>query len=269
MGDFDLSQVLDSPLDCDKGCEASCFDMADVKDELIELNEGLEMVVSCNRRTMKAVARLVMAVKRMNKSLDCGRQNLSDEELCSVIMDSLVEETIFSRVEKPCRGERTFTFVRVNSTREIRLCDSSKKDIVCAFGELQLQAITLKGGNHESKVGATVTLSKNNKVTSPGGDGQPVALSVNNNLHISCSMKDGRAVLNLEECSADGLMCISNDGNMDRFLFFRRTTGKSLHTFESAKCPGWFISTSSEEESQPVDMCTVDTRCRITSFNLT
>uniref|UniRef100_A0A3Q3JB81 Interleukin-1 beta n=1 Tax=Monopterus albus TaxID=43700 RepID=A0A3Q3JB81_MONAL len=241
MGDFDLSQ--------------------DVKDELIELNEGLEMVVSCNRRTMKAVARLVMAVKRMNKSLDCGRQNLSDEELCSVIMDSLVEETIFSRVEKPCRGERTFTFVRVNSTREIRLCDSSKKDIVCAFGELQLQAITLKGGNHESKVVSSIT--------SPGGDGQPVALSVNNNLHISCSMKDGRAVLNLEECSADGLMCISNDGNMDRFLFFRRTTGKSLHTFESAKCPGWFISTSSEEESQPVDMCTVDTRCRITSFNLT
>lgn len=56
----------------------------DVQDETITLTEGLDLVVSHNRKTMKGVANLVLAVNRMKMQ----KQELSDDELCGVIMDS-------------------------------------------------------------------------------------------------------------------------------------------------------------------------------------
>lgn len=65
------------------------------------------------------------------------------------------------------------------------------------------------------------------------------------------------------------LQKISSEKNMDRFLFNKTTTGASMTMFESVSCPGWYISTSSEEEDQPVEMCQADSAAtRLTNFNI-
>ncbi|KAM7368535.1 hypothetical protein PAMP_012869 [Pampus punctatissimus] len=236
----------------------------DVKDGIFKLDEGLELVVSHNPQTMQCVANLVLAVNRMKPSLKSCRE-LSDEQLCSMIMVSLEDENIVKTVHDSATGVKKSVFHRVNSVKQCTLCDTSHKDLVHT-GDLKLQAITLKGGNHERKI--NFKLSRYITPCSSDVKGQTIVLSISNNLHISSSMKDGKAVLNLEECSEGDLQNISDDEDMDRFLFYRRTTGVSLTTFESVKCPGWFISTSSEDEQQPVEMCQVDTSCRITYFKL-
>lgn len=58
---------------------------------MFRLDDGLDLMVSHNPKTMQSVAFLLLAVKRMKKSLsDCG-ERLSDEQLCYQILDSLVE----------------------------------------------------------------------------------------------------------------------------------------------------------------------------------
>uniref|UniRef100_A0A3Q3LYR4 Interleukin-1 n=2 Tax=Mastacembelus armatus TaxID=205130 RepID=A0A3Q3LYR4_9TELE len=254
MCDFDLSQALDGPFDYEAvEPESSCSDMTDVEDAIIKLDDGLDLVVSHNPLTMQHMATLLLAVKKMKKSLTRCRQELSDEELCSAIMDSLVEETAVERVENPNTGRKTVTFQRVNSIREYTLCNTSKKDIVCALTELKLHAITLKGGNGDHKVNFKLSRYITNYQRS-----QIVMLSVSPNLHISCSMKGDTAELTLEECSEKELKLISNDRNMDRFLFYKIEKGIDLNKFESVACSNWYISTSYQEENQAVEMCKVD-----------
>nr|XP_046230479.1 interleukin-1 beta [Scatophagus argus] len=269
MNDFDLSQALDGSDNLDETrFEPRCCNMTDVKDKIFRLDEGLDLVLSCNPITMQSVANLLLAVNRMKKSLRRSDRKLGDDELCYVIMDSLVNETIVKTTENFSTGEKRNKFVRANSAKLCNLCDMLQKDVVHGPEEHKLQAITLTGGQAERKV--NFKLSRYMGVCASSDKGQTVVLSIaNSKWHISCSMKDGRAVLNLEECSDEQLQTISDSENMDRFLFYKRTTGKSLTTFESVKCCGWFISTSYEDENQPVEMCQADAVGRLATFKLT
>nr|BCK60959.1 interleukin 1-beta [Sebastiscus marmoratus] len=262
MGDFDLSDALDSSSDSgETTCESRCLNITDVQDKsFFRLNEGLNLVVSHNLATLQSCAYLLLAVNKMKKALTrCGRE-LRDEELCSAIMESLVTETIVPATESSSAGVKKI-FLRMNSDDRCTLCDTSKKDIVTSR-DLKLQAITLSGGNCDRKV--TFKLARYMTDSS----GQSVLLSITNtNLHISCSMENGKAVLKLEECSAQNLKRISDDGNMDRFLFYKSTTATSLNSFESVKHPGWFISTC-EGDQPAVEMCTVDATDRLINFNM-
>lgn len=252
-----------------KGCEPSCFDMTDVKDQVFRLDQGLDLVVSHNPRTMKSVATLLMAVTRMKSSLpfSSSRGKLSDDDLCSIIMDSLVDERIVMVTDNCSTGRNASHFHRTSGVKHCTLSDKSHKEVVIGPGECRLQAITLRGGHAERKV--VFKLSKYVGPVLSVGDGQTVVLTITNtNMHISCSMKDNKAVMNLEECSEKDLQMISDAGKMNRFLFYKRTTGVSLSTFESVQCRGWFISTSHEAENQPVEMCQVDEAGRVTSFRL-
>lgn len=58
---------------------------------------------------------------------------------------------------------------------------------------------------------------------------------------------------------------ISAQGDTARFLFYMTTKGISLTTFESAKYPDWFISTSLEQR-QPVAMCQKEDLRKLTNF---
>lgn len=71
-----------------------------------------------------------------------------------------------------------------------------------------------------------------------------------------------------QECSKEDLQTIGADGNMKRFLFKKRTYGKSLTKFESVKYRGWFISTSSDNENEPVEMCEAHAVKRCFNFNM-
>ncbi|XP_026210444.1 interleukin-1 beta [Anabas testudineus] len=264
MGDFDLSQALDCPLDSDvTTIESNFFNETDVQNEIITVEEGLELVVSRNRRTLKIVANLVLAVSKMSKTKTCCNLDLSEDELCSAIMDTVTDETIVETVNNSCTGKPERVFRRLNSVRECTLSDSSQKAVYCTtVGDVKLQAITLTGGNSDRRVG--FKLSKG--VFGSGDNGSlTVFLSIKNtNYHITCSMDDEKAVINLEECSEEQL---ASDKNVNRFLFYKVCTGQCLTTFESVKCPGWFISTSFKED-QPLEMCKEKGSQRLTNFRM-
>ncbi|XP_023148907.2 interleukin-1 beta-like [Amphiprion ocellaris] len=268
MCDFDLSQALPCSIESDEEIiEPCCFDTKELQDEIIRLDEGLELEVFRKKRTLQGVANLVLAVNRMKKPpSSCGHE-LSEDELCSLIMDSVMEETVVKTDRNSStRGETRVTFERVNSGTQFSLCDSVQKDIVQQSGDLKLQAITLKGGQYEHKVNFKMARYVTRCVSA--ADSQMVLLSITNNMHVSCTMKDDKPELTLEKCCNDELKKISNDQNMDRFLFFKRASALTLYTFESVKYRGWFISTSSDDERQPVEMCKVDAACRLTSFKI-
>lgn len=61
---------------------------------------------------------------------------------------------------------------------------------------------------------------------------------------------------------------IGADENMKRFLFIKRTYGKSVTNFESVRYRGWFISTASDSENESVEMCEADAVKRCCHFNM-
>lgn len=65
--------------------------MQDVQKEIVKLDTGLDLVISYNRMSMCGVANLVLAANRMKKATGRLNTQLSDPELCSSIMDSLIE----------------------------------------------------------------------------------------------------------------------------------------------------------------------------------
>ncbi|XP_042365543.1 interleukin-1 beta [Plectropomus leopardus] len=256
MCDFDLSQALDDSTDCDAtGCESPCFNMKEIKDGIFKLDMGLDLVVSHNPKTLQSVALVLLAASRMKKSLSCPHRELRDDELCSAIMSSLVIETIIEKTESSTSSAEKRVYQRVNSGKQYTLCDVFQKHVVQTSGQLQLQAVTLRGGNCERKV--NFKLARYSSPTVSADEGQTVLLSLSDKLHICCSMKDDRAVLLLEERNKEGLKSIREDEDMARFLFYRRAKGVSESTFESVRYRGWFISTG-DAENQPVEMCQVD-----------
>uniref|UniRef100_A0A4W6ERT7 Interleukin-1 n=1 Tax=Lates calcarifer TaxID=8187 RepID=A0A4W6ERT7_LATCA len=206
--------------------------------------------VSHNPRTMQGVATLLLAVNRMKNS-----QTLN--ELTSNISFFLSTETIVKGVKISATGERRFVFERINSL-ECTLTDNSQKDIICTSEDLKLQAVTLKGGNCSHK-GKRITT-----YISPN-DGQTVVLSIrNHNFYISCSMTGDKHILLIKL-----LLFYIVVFNMKRFLFFNREGPEiCLHTFESVKYRGWFISTAYEKENEPLEMCRVDSAYRLTKFKI-
>ncbi|KAK7895465.1 hypothetical protein WMY93_020790 [Mugilogobius chulae] len=238
MADFDLSQALDTCCIGQPQCSYS-VSAGDTEDATFPF--GLQLIISCNTKTMRHVANLVVAVNKLKKPQIKLRPGLSEERLCSAVFESLIKETTVESSE----GRRP--------PRE----------------GLQLCAITLKGGNSEQKVKFQMCRYRNNvpEVSTPKG--QPVILTItDSNLHLTCSMQGEKAVLNLEECSESDLQNISTERNTVRFLFYKTIEGRSMTKFESVNCKGWFISTSSEDENQPVEMCRVDNAGRLTCFNI-
>ncbi|KAK5852205.1 hypothetical protein PBY51_023693 [Eleginops maclovinus] len=266
MSNFDLSEALDSPHDLkDQGVEHCCFNMTDVQDEIFRIDEGLDLVVSRNPKNLRHFANLVLASNRKRKSLKhCGR-GLSEEKLCSAIMDCLVTETTINMIHSPSTQVKTI-FQRLHSATECTLCDHEQKNVVCGSDELKLQAITLQGGHGERKV--NFQMYKYITACASDGEGLTVCLSISRDLHMSCSMEGDTVTLLLERCDEGDLKRISGDADMDRFLFFKRTVGVSLNSFESVKYRTWFISTSVKEENKPLEMCQQDTHTRLTCFKV-
>ncbi|XP_037340258.2 interleukin-1 beta [Pungitius pungitius] len=263
MCDLDPSEALESSSDLDDaGCESRCFNMREVQEEIIRMDEGLELQVSRDPKTLQMVTTVVMAASRMKRSL--GRRGLSNMALCSGIMESLVTETVVTTT----RSSSMQPFLRVNSEEVCTLSDVSHKDVICGSGGTILQAMVLKGGHSDHKVSFKLVRFLNPSLSPM--DCIPVLLSVtNSNRHISCCNEGGKVVLKLEEYDHE-LQNISPREDTDRFLFFRRTTGVDLNTFESVRCRGWFIGTPDEDEGQActVEMCTVDCAHRQTAFKM-
>ncbi|KAM4635026.1 interleukin-1 beta [Polymixia lowei] len=245
MCDFDLAQALESSPESDKiGSEHCSCEATDLQERLwIEM----EPVVSQRSKSIKTVASIMMLQNRMSK-------------VCT--MESLVNEKVIKMVQDFTRSEKK-TFNRVHSVDHCTLCDTSQKDLVLPPGGLELQAITLKGGNTSQKVRFKLAQYS----CFPAGPTQTVALSLmDTNLYISCHEVAGKVVLHLEKCE-ENMKTISTE-DLCRFLFYTGTGGSMSHNnFESVKHRGWFISTS-DDEKQRVEMCEKDAASRLTCFSI-
>ncbi|KAM9307265.1 interleukin-1 beta-like isoform 1-T1 [Pholidichthys leucotaenia] len=237
MDDFDLAQALED------GC---CLEKNDIKiekeDEVIKLEEGLELIVSHNGKTMKSVSNLVLVMTKMRRLIP---PELRGDALCREIMEYVADETIFKPVQNSSGGK--FTLHRVASM-ECSLTDSSQKAIILA-GESKLEAITLRGGEYERKV--KFKMSQYAKASHSSNDGQLVLLSIKDSLHLSCSEEGDIVILKLKKCRKEDL----SETDLECFLFYKKTTGISHTTFESFKYRDWYISTSFEDKDKEVVMC--------------
>uniref|UniRef100_A0A3B4AXF4 Interleukin-1 n=1 Tax=Periophthalmus magnuspinnatus TaxID=409849 RepID=A0A3B4AXF4_9GOBI len=200
----------------------------------------INVVITCERKTMRHAANLIVILNNMKKPLIKFGQGL-------------IEMLESKRKERKIQ--------RVNSVLLCTLCDEAKKDVIHGSEQPKLHAITLKAGNHEKKVIFQMT-----RYTDCSTAKQLVILSIaNTNQYLTCSMQDGNAVLNLEVKSD---LQFNSEHNMDRFLFYKTITSMSLTKFESVSCNGWFISTSSEDQNHPVEMCQLDNAERYYCFNV-
>ncbi|XP_055087939.1 interleukin-1 beta isoform X2 [Periophthalmus magnuspinnatus] len=257
MSNFDLSDGLDISSVEEPPSSDSCS-TADTDDRNFPLD--INVVITCERKTMRHAANLIVILNNMKKPLIKFGQGLSDQQQCDTVLNGLIEETTVEMLESK-RKERKIQ--RVNSVLLCTLCDEAKKDVIHGSEQPKLHAITLKAGNHEKKVIFQMT-----RYTDCSTAKQLVILSIaNTNQYLTCSMQDGNAVLNLEECSESDLQ-FNSEHNMDRFLFYKTITSMSLTKFESVSCNGWFISTSSEDQNHPVEMCQLDNAERYYCFNV-
>ncbi|KAG7218754.1 hypothetical protein INR49_007291 [Caranx melampygus] len=233
MCDFDLSQALESPLDLDGTGH----------------HEG--------------VATLVVAANRLKKSLS-GSRDLRNSDLCRVIMDNLVDETLVQTVADVTTGQRRLIYQN-HQSRECTLSDTHKRTSSAAQTISGCRPSRSEAETATTKTGAAPLRWR--WVCSTSTDLRSVHQSPREHKrYLSCRMNDDSVELHLEEFSDECVMQSIDDP--ERFFFYKRVEGVSLSCFESFLYPGWFISTS-ETENQPVEMCRVDSAQRVTRFNVT
>uniref|UniRef100_A0A4W5MXW1 Interleukin-1 n=1 Tax=Hucho hucho TaxID=62062 RepID=A0A4W5MXW1_9TELE len=241
------------------------------------LHTGLSLdleVILQHRGGMRQVAHLVIALHRMKNPFQKSDSTHSpldmectDEQFCSIVMDKLVEECVMVPILEPMgtvTKKEKGTFERIGSPQQYSLCDCHQKSLVYCHRTMELQAITIQGGNNKR---ARFNLSRysNTSTSTTIHQALPVVLGIDQ-WKLSCSKQTDSAtpVLQLERCE-DQLTTIGAQEETVRFLFYKRTTGISLTTFESAMYPGWFISTSLEP-SQPIEMCQKQDVRKLTTF---
>ncbi|XP_036382850.1 interleukin-1 beta-like isoform X2 [Megalops cyprinoides] len=228
-------------------------------------NGELQSEVAQHPQSMRHVANLIIALQRMKNSHTAIGTEFSDHELLNILMENVVEERSMRRVNEDTES-RVTTYISTSQEKyDVR--DQFQKSWVLIKEARELQAMTLQGGSVHHKV--QLNLSTYVAPGTNNSHGRPVALGiVGTDLYLSCSVSSDKAILQLEEVKdKDALKTISGQGDMVRFLFLKGDSGLSMNSFESARIPGWFISTA-KEDKKPVEMCSAGDSNRITYFKV-
>lgn len=271
MADFEL-QMLECLSESDSAFESD-FDKLDCSDPLAtsgrcELHRGLRVEISQHPHSMRKVANIVIGLQRLQKFRHPQKVSRSTEftehELLNILLESVVEETMVMRLS----SDSPVTYSKQDKELQCTVCDNLQKRLVHSEGDPYLLAVTLKGGNQSQSV--RINLSTYASPTGTSTKGQPVCLGITkSNLYLSCTKSaSGNPHLSLEEVkNKEELKTIQEKDGLERFLFLRSVKGGSDNTFESARFPGWFISTATEEY-QPVEMCAEANTSRQRVFTL-
>lgn len=227
---WDLSQALESP----ESSPGRAENDASEKDQ-----PQCDMQVE--GRLHKA-ANLVLVLRRMTKP-DLRSEFVMEE--CGQTEAPLVYQSAGG------------TFIRGSGPMECNLCDYEKKVLLRQHSQaLQLQAAYLQDDMDGKKV--TFFLDTYVNMQSPKATGQAVTLTMparsSDRFCLSCTQSDSDPILQLERVSCQQLKSVHAEGDLVRFLFYRKETEFSTTTFESVRYPGWYIQ-SPETESEPVEMC--------------
>ncbi|XP_061585866.1 interleukin-1 beta-like [Cololabis saira] len=210
--------------------------------------EGLDLEISHHPLTMKSVVNLIIASERLKagKTESIISTDFSDENLLSIMLESIVEEEIvFERTSAPS--------AQLISEHQCSVTDGQKRSLVLVKNSMELHAVMLQGGSDSRKV--TLNMSTYAHPT-PSAEARLVALGIKDtNFYLSCHMDGDKPALHLEAVTDKGsLSRIGKGSEHERFLFYKQDTGLNISTLVSAHFPSWYISTATQE-NKPVEMC--------------
>ncbi|XP_058267192.1 interleukin-1 beta-like [Hemibagrus wyckioides] len=256
MADKDLL-MLESYFASDYGFDSddTDFDELDCSDPLAmsgrcDMHNGIRIEVTKEPLSMRSVANIVIALKRLKHTQHVQSTEFTDQDLFNIFMENVIEESVVINLE--CSESKSYSMQ--DKIVQCTICDKSKRALVQKEKPPILLAITLKGGNEETK--AWFNLSAFNPPNcKENTKGQPVCLGiVKSNLFLSCKLQNEIPFLSIEEVEdKENLKAIRENDEMERFLFLRKGSGDTLNTFESVRYPGWFITTS-KDDFKPVQM---------------
>ncbi|XP_062410699.1 interleukin-1 beta [Sardina pilchardus] len=229
-----------------------------------DLHSGIDIEVTDEPHNMRQLVNLVIAVHRLKKTLKPQSTEFSDEELCNIFFENVVEEFVTPTVRQKTASAADHYDASEEEEQKCFICDVRNKFLVLSKGVTsELQAITLQSGNKSRRVQLGLTTYIPSVTPAKG---RPIALGVGGDLYLSCTSSSGKPVLGLEEVKKENLKSIS--GDMTRFLFHKTVSGQTGTSFESVKYEGYFISTA-YSDGQRVDMCqSRDVPDRMTTFTL-
>ncbi|XP_007441780.1 interleukin-1 beta [Python bivittatus] len=185
-------------------------------------------------RSFRKAVVIVIAIEKMRNSPTL----FTDEDLMDVL--STVLEPV--RFDHYGCTEATNSIYQFSNHIVCNIQDADQKSLILQEPP-QLVAMHLQGPNINCAV--KLKMSVYRPKVEAGTQKIPVALNIKGKkLYLSCVLKGGQPVLQLEEADIQGDL---DKSQLGRFLFYRIDTEK--HTrFESAAFPKWFICTSTQPE---------------------
>lgn len=214
----------------------NCFQDLD----LCSLDEGIELQISHQHfnKSFRQTVSLIVAVEKLRKELVPCTWAFQDDDLRPFFPFIFEEEPIVCDT-----WDDNYESDAPVPSRNCTLHDIQHKRLVLS-DPCELKALHLNGDNLNRQVVFSMSFVQgersDNKI--------PIALGLKGkNLYLSCVMKDGKPVLQLE--SVDGKQYPKK--KMEKRFVFNKITSKSTVEFESAEFPNWYISTS-QAEHEPV-----------------
>ncbi|XP_042327500.1 interleukin-1 beta [Sceloporus undulatus] len=225
--------------------------------EACELDIQVKISKSVSAKGFQKAAVLVVAIGRMRKN--SAARLFSDEDLMD-ILSTVLEPVDFNTCGITHAAHSAYQF------SEDVCCgiqDIAQKSLVLQEAPTELVALHLQGPNISHAVRLKMSVYRPKREA--GTDKTPVALNIKGKkLYLSCVLKGGQPVLQLEEASLQGNL---DPSALGRFLFFRLSRGG--HTrFESAAFPDWFICTS-QRSNQAVGLTNRTGQALIVDYDLT
>ncbi|XP_030000503.1 interleukin-1 beta-like [Sphaeramia orbicularis] len=227
-----------------------------------KLPKGIDLEISQHPLKMRSVVNLVIAIERLKQSASESvlDTDFKDENLLSIMLDSIVEETLVLErgSAPPPQFNRTLEY-------PCSVTDHQQRSLVLVQNSMELHAVMLQGGSDSRKVHLNMSTYVN---PASSIEARPVALGIKGtNLYMSCHKEGEEPTLHLETVETkDNLANISTESDMVRFIFYKQDTGLNISTLRSARYPEWYISTA-QQDNKPVQMCQ-ETSSRHRIFNL-
>lgn len=202
--------------------------------ELSSLGDsGIQLQVSpqlCGTSPGQVVSVLV-ALEELRAVPTICTQDLQGDDLRSLFFFIFEEEPL------SCTRDDGYVCDAPLRSLNFRLRDINQKSLVLS-GPHELQALHLNRQDASRQVVFCMSF-----MPEENGDKIPVALGIKeNNLYLSCVMKDGKPSLQLET------VYLEDQSKMDRRFVFNKTEIRGKVEFESALYPSWYISTSQMEQ---------------------